>query len=108
MTILDTTVGNLGDLIGKGIRLNLQAMIKRKMLESIDGLLEEMAMEIADNIVVNSESMNIHPQEGFGVGTKVVLHFGLKEPQMIYDTATKQVVRRDILKDREGIEPIRK
>ena len=98
MGTFDTTVDKLGDVITDGLRFELKRMVKSKLYDAVDDLLEQMAIEIAENIVVRAESMKTHDSMGFGPTTQVVVHFGLKEPHMIYDTATKTMRKREVLK----------
>lgn len=91
-------MGELGDVIEKGLRVELKAMIKAKLVASVDQLLEDMAIEIANNIVVRAESMKNHADASFGPMTQVVVQFNLKDPPMVYDTVSREVKRRDVLK----------
>ena len=98
MSAVSTTVADLGDLVQLGIERSLKIMIKEKLLASVDQILEDMAVEIAENIVVRAESMRVPHGQTFGPETRVVLQFNLKDPPMVYDTETKTMQKRDVVK----------
>jgi hypothetical protein len=97
MSTLDTSIIDLGNLIEKGLRVDLKAMIKAKLVASVDGILEDMAIEIAQNIVVSVESFKAQEPNGFGPETRVIVNFNLKEPSMLYDSKTREIKRRDAI-----------
>lgn len=97
MGTLSTSLNDLGDVIERGLRHDLKAMIKKKLLATIDQTLEEMAIEIANNIVVNAESMKTIDHQTFGPETRVVVNFNIGGSPMVYDTKSKEVKRRDYI-----------
>ena len=98
MSTFDTTIGDLGDVVERGLRRDLKLIIKDKLQRSIDSILEEMAIEIAENIVVRIETLQVPPSDVFGERTRVVVNFNLKDPPMVYDSITKEMKRREVLK----------
>ena len=97
MGTLNTSLNDLGDVIERGLRQDLKAMIKSKLLASIDQILEDMAIEIASNIVINAESMKVMNDKTFGPETQVVVNFNVGGSPMVYDSKTKEVKRRDYI-----------
>lgn len=96
MSTFETSINDLGDVIERGLRHDLKQIIKDKLYASVDSLLEDMAIEIASNIVVRIETMKT--SDNFGPETRVIVNFNLKDPPMVYDSATKEVTRREVLK----------
>lgn len=92
---LTTTIDEIGDTIERAVRHDLKAMIKAKLLASVDEVIENMAIQLAENILVRIETMNTI--DGFGPQTNVVVNFNLKKPPMMYDTKTKEVRERTVL-----------
>lgn len=98
MSTLTTSLDDLGNVIERGLRHDLKLLIKDKLQHSIEDLLEELAIEIAENIVVRAESMAARPGDPFGPSAQVVVNFNLKDPPMVYDSLTKELKKREILK----------
>lgn len=96
MSTFTGTTDQLGDVIERGLRHDLKTLIKEKLCASVDQLLEDMAVEIASNIVIRAESEQA-PDQGYGSETRVIVQFNLKDPSMIYDTKTKEMKRREVL-----------
>ncbi len=96
MANLTTTLEDVGNIVEKGLRLELKSLIKAKLLATIDETLENMAIDIANNIVINAESMRVPYGDSFGPETRVVINFGLTGAPMTYDTKTKEVKRKTI------------
>ena len=97
MSTFTGTADQLSDVIERGLRHDLKNLIKDKLCASVDQLLEDMAIEIANNIVVRAESMQA-PDQGFGRESRIIVQFNLKDPPMVYDTKTKEIKRREVLK----------
>jgi len=95
MGTFETSLDDLGNVIERGLRHDLKGMIKGKLYSAIDQILEDMAIEIANNIVLRAESFR--SAEPFNPETRVIVNFNLKDPPMVYDTKTKEVKRRDVL-----------
>lgn len=98
MSTFTGTAEQLGDTIEKGLRVELKALIKKKLIESVDQVIEDMAIQIAENIVIQAESIRMpFGNDGFGPETRVVINFNLKKPPMMYDSKTKEVKERTVL-----------
>ena len=98
MGTLSTSLNDLSDVIERGLRQDLKGMIKNKLLASIDQTLEDMAIEIANNIVINTESMQTMGGGSFEPETRIVVNFNVGGSPMVYDAKTKEVKRRDYVK----------
>lgn len=97
MSKFSASVGELTDTISRGLQRDLKIMIKAKLLASVDQTLEDMAIELAENIVLSIDMMTTPMGSTFGPETHVVVNFNLKDPPMVYDTRTKTVKRRDVV-----------
>ncbi len=96
MAMLKTTLDDLGNVIQRSLQGELKSLIKQKLLASIDQTLEDMAIQIADNIVINTEEMRVPYGDTFGPETRIMVQFNLSGAPMTYDSKTKEVRRKTI------------
>ena len=84
MARMETRIGELGDLITRGLQNDLEKIIKEKLKQNVDGILSELAREIAKHTLVRAESI-MTMDGGFGPSAKVVLMFNNKDVQYLAD-----------------------